>query len=246
MIPLWRGGLILATVNLVIVGLALLVGARSPAQQVVYDAQVDGDSDIFILDVPHRLIFNLTQNAGDDSRPVWSPDGRYIAFESWRDGTRSVYVMESSGRNLRRLTDHSDASEYAPQWTADGDAILFRYYKRPDAATFRARPDGSDLQRVNLGSVVQPESADDRTVSVQFVDGAWGVYVTEADVTRQLMNGDILYRETPQWSSDDHWIAFLAQGAVDETEVYVMDGSGNGLRQLTMDGAPKRNLSWRP
>jgi Tol biopolymer transport system component len=48
----------------------------------------------------------LTDDAADDWFPVWSPDGRQIAFSSRRDGgDLDLYVMDSSGVVLRRLTD---------------------------------------------------------------------------------------------------------------------------------------------
>ena len=59
------------------------------------------------------------------SRLSWSPDGRYIAFESKRDGNWEIYVMDSDGSNPRRLTDHPAEDKY-PSWSPDGRYIAFQ------------------------------------------------------------------------------------------------------------------------
>ena len=247
MIRAWRiAGPALLVISLVMTGLTLVTGLILPGRQMVYDTRVNGNAEIFLLDVTHRLKFNLTHHEGEDSRPVWSPDGRYIAFESWRDGIRAIYVMEADGGNMHRLTTHTNASEYAPEWTADGEAILFRYYKHPESAIYRARPDGSNLQKVDAASGFQQQLVRNREFSNQFVDGAWGIYVTEGDSLRQLTDRNLVFREPPQWSDDDHLIAFLSQSETESPEIYMMDHEGNSLRQLTMDGTFKSNLRWRP
>ncbi|HLV34981.1 MAG TPA: hypothetical protein VKY59_07715, partial [Spirillospora sp.] len=86
----------------------------------------------------------------------------------------------------------------------------------------------------------------DRFISQRFVDGEWGLYLTEGDSTRWLRDSRVVFRENPQWSPDDSLIAFLSQGRSGESEVYIMDADGSNLRQITMDGLPKSNLSWRP
>jgi YD repeat-containing protein len=40
---------------------------------------------------------NLTNHPGHDAQPVWSPDGRQIAFASTRDGNWDIYVMDAKG-----------------------------------------------------------------------------------------------------------------------------------------------------
>ena len=63
----------------------------------------------------------LTRNAVRDSDPVWSPDGRKIAFVSnWQ-----VYVMNADGSGKRRLT-HNGGQNVAPAWSPDGRKIAFR------------------------------------------------------------------------------------------------------------------------
>jgi Tol biopolymer transport system component len=46
----------------------------------------------------------LTRNQAGNGFPVWSPDGRHIAFQSSRDGKLDIYVMNADGSNQRRLT----------------------------------------------------------------------------------------------------------------------------------------------
>ena len=47
----------------------------------------------------------LTVNKANDTNPVWSPDGKKIAFMSDRDGLEQIYVMDADGKNQIKLTD---------------------------------------------------------------------------------------------------------------------------------------------
>ena len=47
---------------------------------------------------------NLTRSPSFDRFPVWSPDGRMVAFVSRRDGNQEIYVMNADGSRQRRLT----------------------------------------------------------------------------------------------------------------------------------------------
>ncbi len=53
------------------------------------------------------------------STPVWSPDGRRIAFAD-----RQIYVMDADGSNLRRLTSGSRVDQW-PSWSPDGSTIAY-------------------------------------------------------------------------------------------------------------------------
>ena len=57
----------------------------------------------------------LTTNEADDLTPVWSPDGKQIAFVSYLYGAGEIFVMESDGNTQRRLTNN-DAEDYSPDW----------------------------------------------------------------------------------------------------------------------------------
>ncbi|WP_293898754.1 S41 family peptidase [Phenylobacterium sp.] len=61
---------------------------------------------------------------GQNSRPVFSPDGRWIAFSGRYDGNLDVYVVPAAGGEPRRLTWHP-GGDIALGWTPDGKRILF-------------------------------------------------------------------------------------------------------------------------
>ncbi len=58
----------------------------------------------------------LTTAPRDSWSPVWSPDGKTIAFASERDGNSEIYVMNAEGSDQRRLTNNA-ADDYYPVWS---------------------------------------------------------------------------------------------------------------------------------
>lgn len=75
----------------------------------------------------------LTLHEAYDCQPVWSPDGKTIAFASNRFGQFDVYFMPAQGGEPRRLTFHS-AGDYPSDFTPDGRAVIFSSL-RLDAVT---------------------------------------------------------------------------------------------------------------
>ena len=83
----------------------------------------------------------LTTHTAHDFMPVWSRDGRQIAFASDRYGNFDVFVMPAEGGEAKRLTFHS-AAEY-PYAFAGGDSAVVFGAARMDTAANRLFPTGS-------------------------------------------------------------------------------------------------------
>ena len=66
----------------------------------------------------------LTSGEHYDCTPVWSPDGKKIAFSSDRNGGTDIYVMGADGSNPKRLTWNS-AAETPEAFTPDGSKVIF-------------------------------------------------------------------------------------------------------------------------
>lgn len=80
--------------------------------------------DIYKVAAKGGTAFQLTTQASYECSPVWSPDGKTIAFASDRYGNFDVFVMPSCGGEARRLTTHS-AGELPSAFTPDGQFVLF-------------------------------------------------------------------------------------------------------------------------
>ena len=80
----------------------------------------------------------LTTHEAQDFMPVWSPDGKQLAFASDRHGNFDVFIMPSEGGLSRRLTLHS-ANEFPTAFSPDGKNILFTS-TRGSSAESRAFP----------------------------------------------------------------------------------------------------------
>jgi tricorn protease len=83
----------------------------------------------------------LTLNEAHETGPVWSHDGKSIAFASDRYGNYDVFIMPAAGGEARRLTFHS-AAEFPYSFTPDDLDILFGA-ARLDTADNRTFPTGS-------------------------------------------------------------------------------------------------------
>ena len=90
-------------------------------------------SHLFLLNVAGGEPVQITDGDWDDGDPVWSPDGKTLAFVSdreddrWRTPAPDLYTLsinEGKADNLRRLTDGS-LSCFAPAWSPDGQTIAF-------------------------------------------------------------------------------------------------------------------------
>lgn len=79
--------------------------------------------DIFIMNADGSRQRNLTEHPAVDVSPSWSPDGKSIAFTSFRNKGLDIYTIEIATRKVRRLT--SNAFSSAPDWSPDGKSIVY-------------------------------------------------------------------------------------------------------------------------
>lgn len=94
--------------------------------------------DLYRVPVTGGVATQLTTHPAHDFMPVWSRDGRQIAFASDRHGNFDVFVIPAEGGEARRLTFHS-ADEFPYAFSADGKSVIFGA-ARLDAAESRLFP----------------------------------------------------------------------------------------------------------
>lgn len=86
----------------------------------------DGSSQIHIKNVDGSSDIALTNDTWANIHPVWSPDGKRIAFLSERDGKYNMfalYVMNNNGTNLQKLTEPIYSENVTFSWSPDGQQL---------------------------------------------------------------------------------------------------------------------------
>lgn len=85
------------------------------------------NQDIWLREFARGVMTRLTFDPGRDGFPVWSPDGKQVAFSSDREGgTPQIYRKDASGAGTEeRLTDGAN-SKVVLDWSKDGKYLLYR------------------------------------------------------------------------------------------------------------------------
>ncbi len=109
----------------------------------------EGNHEIYVIDPQGEGLRNLTNNAARDCCPVWSPDGRQLAFESNRDHHYGdIFVMDADGSHVRNLTN-SNARDTGISWSPDGRHIAFMSDRdHHDGDVFVVDVDGSRMRNL--------------------------------------------------------------------------------------------------
>ncbi|HTR04245.1 MAG TPA: hypothetical protein VMN82_13715, partial [Thermoanaerobaculia bacterium] len=81
--------------------------------------------DIWMRDLGRGVNSRFTLGAGNNTRPIWSPDGATIVFVSDRGGPFDLYQKSASGAGEEKLLLHSDDAKSAASWTKDGKYISY-------------------------------------------------------------------------------------------------------------------------
>jgi tricorn protease len=116
---------------------ALLVGGTGRAEPNIHDTKMLTQpavsakhvafvyaDDLYVADLDGKNVRRLTSDPGAETNPVFSPDGKTIAFTAEYEGNRDVYTIPVSGGSPKRLTWHP-TPDVVRDFTPDGKAILF-------------------------------------------------------------------------------------------------------------------------
>ena len=81
------------------------VSAQAPQTPKIVFPLIDdgGNSEIYLMNTDGTEQVRLTHNKASDVSPMWSPTGEQILFASNRDGVRDLYLMDTDGKNVKRI-----------------------------------------------------------------------------------------------------------------------------------------------
>ncbi len=183
----------------------------------VWDGGVGPYFNLYVKVIGTEESLQLTKQASLDFSPVWSPDGRYIAFCRILKGATGIYIIPSLGGAERRVRntlwddqEFQEAFRFAHRlsWSPDGKFLAYS-----------DRPSRSEAASIFLLSL---DSLDVRRL-------------TSAPQAR----GDF----SPEFSPDGLTLAF-ARDTQGVESIYVTPVSGGKEKRLTSDTKQKWGLTW--
>jgi Tol biopolymer transport system component len=182
--------------------------------------------DIYSVPVAGGRAIPLTIVESYETRPVWSHDGKHIAFASNRNGNFDVYIMPADGGQAMRLTYH-DADDFPSDFTVGDDAVIFE----------SARVD-------DVNSVVFPSGVLAELYSVAVTGGTPDMLVTTPVINAQFdADGSrILYEDRKGYEDElrKHHTSSIAR------DLWLYDVATGEHTQLTTHAAEDRNPHWSP
>jgi Tol biopolymer transport system component/lysophospholipase L1-like esterase len=230
---------------------------------IVFMSTRPGNFEIYSMAADGFGQTRLTSNAGtgitnffnNDWHPVYSPDGRTIAFASNRgdagvvDGNFKIYTMAANGSGQMQITTNdggNGSGDFEPAFSPAGTRIAFRRGHDASSEIYTVATDGSDGKRLTSNAVgdSQPVFSPDGT-RIAFTrkgDGQFNaaIYTMAADGSdeKQLTNTDAATEPNtdtfPSYSPDGTKIAFTSdRDGRGGTEIYIMAADGSEQLRLT-------------
>jgi len=212
-------------------------------QVLVYDSNIRGQQDIYLMPVQGGEAQRLTTDPGQDMDPELSPDGSEVAFYSTRHGTRDIYSMDVDGQNERRLTGVEgiagivDGQEVFPSYSPDGLHLAF-------AASL---PDGSRyllavISRDSVGGAWSPpkEVADSVAVTFTWTSDSEHLIYSHADGGLRTVSstGDGVSVVDVGAIANARWPYIAPDGRL-FFQVYTDDGTGGIYASDQVGAAPR-------
>lgn len=216
----------------------------------IYPAGLTGNSNLCLLRPQGGRLFNLKEEDREDVFPACSPDGRWLAFSSERNGKSEVYLMNTEDGTVKQLT-HGNGSHRAPAWSPDGKRIAFTSNRDGNPEIYVMNADGSNPVNLtrNSGYDADPAWSPDGS-KIAFASrrrGYRGFRVFLMDVDGQnahaISSTDSPGYVYPAWSPDGKRIAY--GGPSDKSiELFVCNADGSQHRRLTQLGGDNSMAVW--
>jgi Tol biopolymer transport system component len=143
-----------------------------------------------------------------------SPDGQRLAISSDRRGNQDLWLLPSTGGEMTQLTT-DPTNDWNPRWSPDGREIAFYAYRSGNRDLWVIPAGGGPARQLTSQpgrDWFQSWSPDGHEIAYQANEigaGAVSIVAASGGDPRVVTAGN-----TPEWSPDGRWLAFLRQGAI--------------------------------
>jgi Tol biopolymer transport system component len=200
-----------------------MAAAVSPDGQTIV---IDLLGALWTLDIDGGRATRILDDGYDAHAPSWSPDGRRIAFQAYRENSWNIWTVGRDGSDLRRETS-SAFDDREPHWSPDGTRLAFASDRSGNYDVWTIALAERTLQQITHedGNEFMPAwSADGQDVIYLSDRPKRGVYATRlATMAERLLHADSRTLAGPTLSGDGR----LAYVAIDGATAHLIVASDN-------------------
>ncbi len=223
--------------------------------RLAFSALTKGGWEILMYSLEINRPVSFPHFGGTNLSPAWSSDGTKLAFSSSRSGSPEIYVSDSSGGNLQRLTT-GKGPDVSPVFNRKTNAdIAFVSGRTGLPQIYTMGVDGTNVQRMtDQGYAVSPNWAPNG----QFLSFAWvrkygpgepgasDIYLMDIASKQWVqLTHDGGRNDFPSWSPDNRHIVFQSNRS-GSLQIWSMLADGSKVQQLTFTGRNSQpNWSWK-
>jgi TolB protein len=206
----------------------------------IYISDYDGENQ-------RRVTVGKTLNIA----PRWSPDGRSIAYTSYRRGGANLFISNIFQGTLEEVTKGDKVGEnWLPAWSPDGTRLAFSTTRDGNPEIYVVNRDGSNLRRItnHPGIDITPTWSPSGT-QIAFVSDRTGtpqIYVVGADGLNLSKKTSESYCDRPTWSSAPFNEIAFASRAGPGFDIKVLDLTSGATRALTSGEGTNESPSFSP
>ncbi len=217
--------------------------------QVAFVRKGDAPADIYAINFDGSDLRRITNYNALTLAPRWSPDGRFLAFTSYRDGNPDIYLLDLRNNSTRKIAFYPGLN-LPGSWSQDSARLLVTLSRDGNQEIYDMNVGSLLLQRLtrDFSIDVSPvRSSDEKRIAfVSNRNGSPQIYIMDADggsVRRLTDQGN--YNTSPAWSPKGNRIAY--EGSVNgRFQIFTIDAEGGDPQQLTFEGGDHESPSWSP
>ena len=209
-----------------------------------------GNKEIYMVDYDGYNIVKLTKDKSIALLPRWNSDGTKIFYTTYRNRNPDIFYIDLKAGKIRPLVKGGGLNLVGGV-SPDDSKIVFTMSRGENASIFIKELDSGNLRQLTdkYGVDGSPSFSPDGKF-VTYVSNRSGnpqIYVLDLTTKQTRRLTKFNWTDTPQWSPSGEWIVFAGRQAPNHPiDLFLVDITGNQVRQLTADSGNNEDPTWSP